>query len=73
MKQLALFTEEYQPRFQAYLDHVGAAHADEVRTHDFVSWIGTHAEAFKQMKGENFIRPSEQDEFTEYVWEQVGR
>lgn len=73
MQQLSLFQETYQPRFQAYLNHMDATHADEVNTRDFIVWIGTHAEVFKKIKGENFIRPSEQDEFTDYVWKQVGK
>lgn len=40
MNQMTIFdTEEYQPRFQAYLDHVGATHADEVNARHFIAWI----------------------------------
>ena len=69
--QMTIFdTEEYQPRFQAYLDHVGATHHSEVNIRHFIAWISRHADDFKRVQNIETIR-GRHDEFTNYVWEQV--
>ena len=67
MTQLTLFDEHYQPRFQAYLDHMGATHKSEVKMHDYIVWISRLAYDFKRLHGIRTLH-GRQDEFTKYVW-----
>lgn len=70
MQQLTLFTEHYQPRFQAYLDHMNVTDKSEVKMHEFIIWIGGHAEDFKQANNIGTLN-GRHEEFDEYVRKQV--
>lgn len=69
--QLTLFDEHYQPRFQAYLDHMNATHKSEVKMHDYIVWISGLAEDFKRLHGIHTLH-GRQDEFTDYVRRQTN-
>lgn len=67
MTQLTLFDEHYQPRFQAYLDHMCVSHKSEVEMHKYIVWISRLADDFKRMHSIQTLH-GRQDEFTDYVW-----
>lgn len=71
MNQLSLF-DEYQPRFQAYLDYMNATEKSEVNVRYFIAWISGHAEDFRRLNGIKTLT-GRHDEFTDYVWEQVKK
>lgn len=66
MTQLTLFDEHYQPRFQAYLDHMGVKDKSEVPMHGYIVWISRLADDFKVLHGIHTLH-GRQDEFTDYV------
>lgn len=69
MKQLTLFDDtEYQPRFQAFLDYMGAADHTEVNTREFIAWCSGHADQFKRGKGITRLH-GYHEEFTDYLKE----
>lgn len=70
MTQLTLFDKHYQPRFQAYLDHMGATHKSEVKMYEFIIWINRLVDEFKSMHDIQTLSGSH-DEFTDYVWGRV--
>lgn len=71
MKQLELFTDEYQPRFQAFLKYKNAVSHTEVKMYEFIVWVSGHVADFKRIKSIEILHDNIQDEFTDYLWEQV--
>lgn len=71
MTQLTLFDEHYQPRFQAYLDHMNATHKSEVNMRHFIAWISGYAEDFKQANDIGTLN-GRHEAFDEYVKEKVS-
>lgn len=73
MQQLTLFDQqdEYQPRFQAYLDYSGKSNPSELKHMEFRIWISKHHSDFKAQKGMREFQPlskNQQNEFTEYLF-----
>ena len=66
MTQLTLFDEHYQPRFQAYLAHMGVSHKSEGKMHNYIVWISRLAEDYKRLHDIRTLH-GRQDEFTDYV------
>lgn len=69
MEQLNLFTNDYQPRFHAYLNHVGKDSVDQVKIHEFIIWISEKWREFDRMQGKTDTgrTKEEQERFTEYL------
>ncbi|WP_419893251.1 hypothetical protein [Oceanobacillus kimchii] len=77
-RQLSLFepqTEEYQERFQLFLEHKGKTHHSEVNLSEFMGWILWHVSDYKKTLGKSWtdgLYKWEQDGFTKYLEAIVG-
>lgn len=78
MEQLTIFdeTEEYQPRFKAFLKATGKTHVSEVKFFEFRMWISKHFKDFRKIHGLCPYEPmsrEQHDRFTEYLFEVADR
>lgn len=44
-------TRTYQPYFQAYINSKGLKHGDRTKTYEFIAWITTKHQEFRNLKG----------------------
>lgn len=75
MEQLNLFEPTYQPRFQAYLNHVGKTHVDDIKIWEFMSWISKQRLLFatiNELPDDQPLNVKMHKEFTEYLMELEG-
>jgi hypothetical protein len=64
-------SEEYQPRFKAFLLHNKISIGDTVRMHEYINWINSKCSQFMKMRNISFLNEYNHSQFTQWLFKMV--